>query len=205
MSKVTLTIDGKKVTAETGTTVLEAARGAGIYIPTLCHHELLRPYTACRICMVELVDARGRTVLDTACSRPVAENLIVKTRSEKVDKIRKMLLELMLSHAPESVPLQELAREYGADADRFEKEPSFCILCGLCVRYCDEVAKKNAVTFVDRGTRREIMFIPEIALKECWDCKECFALCPTIALQEAFLLTRALTPAPLSPGPESEE
>ena len=198
MSKVTLTIDGRQVTAETGTTVLEAARSVGINIPTLCHFEKLKPYTACRICMVEVTDARGRTELDTACSHPVAENLVVKTRSEKVDRIRKILLELMLAHAPESTPLQQLAQEYGADAARFEKEPSFCILCGLCVRYCAEVKKKDAVTFVDRGLKREIMFIPEIAAKECWNCKECFVLCPTIALQEAYLLTTALlrsTPA----------
>ncbi|MBI2850865.1 MAG: (2Fe-2S)-binding protein [Chloroflexi bacterium] len=204
MSEIILTIDNKQVKAEAGMTVLEAARKAGIYIPTLCYFEKLKPYTACRICMVE-IEARGRVSLDTACSRPVAPNLVVRTRSERIDKIRKMLLELMLAHAPESVPLQELAREYGADADRFEKEPSFCILCGLCVRYCDEVAKKNAVTFVDRGTRREIMFIPEIALKECWDCKECFALCPTIALQEAYLLTKALASASFSLEPEPEQ
>lgn len=178
-------------------TVLEAAKSAGIDIPTLCYFEKLKPYTACRICMVE-IESRGRTSLDTACSRPVEENLVVRTRSEKVDKIRKTLLELMLAHAPESIPLQELAKQYGADANRYDKEPSFCILCGLCVRYCAEVKKKDAVTFVDRGVRREIMFIPEIAAKECWNCKECFVLCPTVALQEAFLLVRALMPSPPS-------
>jgi bidirectional [NiFe] hydrogenase diaphorase subunit len=192
MSEVTLTIDNKEVKAEEGMTVLEAARSAGIYIPTLCHHELLKPYTACRICLVE-IESRGRTSLDTACSRPVAGNLVVRTRSEKIDKIRKTLLELMLSHAPDSPVLQEMAQEYGADKDRFEKEPSFCILCGLCVRYCAEVAKKNAITFIDRGPRREIMFIADISARECWDCKECFPLCPTEALQAAFVLTRALT------------
>ena len=95
MSVVTLTIDNKEVKAEEGMTVIEAARSAGIDIPSLCYHEKLKPYTACRICMVE-IEARGRTILDTACSYPVAENLVVRTRSEKIDKIRKMLLELML-------------------------------------------------------------------------------------------------------------
>jgi len=85
-----------------------------------------------------------------------------------------------------------LAQEYRADKARFEKEPSFCILCGLCVRYCAEVKKKNAIGFVDRGVRREVIFIPEIASKECWSCKECFSLCPTEALQATFLLTEAL-------------
>ena len=191
MSQVTLTIDDKEVKAEEGTTVLEAARSAGIDIPSLCYHEKLKPYTACRICLVE-VEARGRTSLDTACSRPVAANLVVRTRSEQIDRIRKTILELMLAHAPDSPTLQEMAREYGADKDRFEKEPSFCILCGLCVRYCDEVKKKNAVGFIDRGTVREIAFIPEIAARECWNCKECFPLCPTEALQAAYLLTEGL-------------
>jgi predicted molibdopterin-dependent oxidoreductase YjgC len=101
--------------------------------------------------------------------------------------------------------LQDLAQEYGADKARFEKESSFCILCGLCVRYCAEVKKKNAVGFVDRGARREISFIPEIASKECWNCKECFSLCPTEALQASYLLTEALAfPSP-SFEPESEE
>jgi bidirectional [NiFe] hydrogenase diaphorase subunit len=85
-----------------------------------------------------------------------------------------------------------LAREYGANGARFEKEGAFCILCGLCVRYCAEVKKKNALAFVDRGTKREISFIPEIASKECWNCKECFSLCPTSYAQAAYFLTKAL-------------
>jgi bidirectional [NiFe] hydrogenase diaphorase subunit len=197
MSEILLQIDGREVKAREGMTILEAAQSVGISIPTLCHHEKLEPYGACRICTVE-VEARGRTNLVAACLHPVEENLVVRTRSEKVIKTRKMLLELMLAHAPESGVLQDLAQEYGADKARFEKEPSFCILCGLCVRYCAEVKKKNAVGFVDRGTRREIMFVPEIASKECWSCKECFPLCPTEALQASYLLTEALMSSPTS-------
>jgi bidirectional [NiFe] hydrogenase diaphorase subunit len=78
-----------------------------------------------------------------------------------------MILEFLLAHAPNSPQLQELAQEYGADQDRFEKESSFCILCGLCVRYCAEVKKKDAVRFVECGARREIRFIPEIAAGGC--------------------------------------
>ena len=198
MSEITLQIDGREVKAEEGRTILEAAQSAGISIPTLCHHEKLEPYGACRICTVE-IEARGRTNLVAACLYPVEQNLVVRTRSEKVDKTRKVLLELMLAHAPDAAELQDLAQEYGADKARFEKESSFCILCGLCVRYCAEVKKKNAIGFVNRGARREISFIPEIASKECWNCKECFPLCPTEALQAAFLLTKAL----MSPSPPS--
>jgi NADH dehydrogenase/NADH:ubiquinone oxidoreductase subunit G len=131
-----------------------------------------------------------------ACVYTVEPDLIVTTRSEKIDKTRKMILELLLAHAPDSPQLLELAQEYGADRDRFKNRASFCIHCGLCVRYCAEVKKKNAIGFVDRGTRKEISFIPEIAAKECWDCKECFPLCPTSALQAAYVLTKALTASP---------
>ena len=191
MSEILLQIDGREVKAEEGMTLLGAAQRAGIVIPTLCHYEKLESYGACRICTVE-VEARGRTSLVAACLYPVEKNLVVRTRSEKVDKIRKMILELLLAHAPGAPELQDLARAYGAREARFEKEPSFCILCGLCVRYCAEVKKKDAIAFVDRGTRREISFIPEIASQECWGCKECFPLCPTSALQAAYVLTEAL-------------
>jgi bidirectional [NiFe] hydrogenase diaphorase subunit len=192
MSKILLQIDGKEVEAREGMTVLEAAQSAGVFIPTLCHHKKLEPYGGCRICIVEVED-RGWTKLVVSCVYPVGENVVVRTRSEKIDKTRKMILELLLAHAPDAWELQDLAKEYGADKDRFEKEASFCIHCGLCVRYCAEVKKKNAVGFIDRGIRKKISFIPEIAAKECWDCKECFPLCPTSALQAAYVLTKALS------------
>lgn len=194
MSEILLQIDGKEVKATEGMTVLEAAQKEGIPIPTLCHHQKLEPYGACRVCTVE-VEVGGRTRLVASCLYPVEPNLVVKTRSQKIDKIRRVLIEEMMAHAPDSWQLQELAKEYGADRDRFEKEPSFCIHCGLCVRYCAEIKKKNALGFVDRGARREISFIPRIAAQECWNCKECFELCPTSALQAAYVLVQALSPA----------
>ena len=197
MRDVQLQIDGKEVGAKEGMTILEAAQQVGILIPTLCHHEKLDAYGACRICTVE-IENRGRTNLVAACLYPVEKNLVVRTRSESVDKIRKMILELLLAHAPGSRELRDLAQAYGGDEARFEKEHSFCILCGLCVRYCAEVKKKNAIAFVDRGVRREIDFIPEIASQECWNCKECFPLCPTSYLQAAYFLTRGLAFPPLS-------
>ncbi len=141
--------------------------------------------------MVE-VEARGRKNYVVSCLYPVARDLVVRTRSERVDKIRRVILEELLAHAPNSPELVALAQEYGADRDRFEKESSFCILCGLCVRYCAEVKQKNAVGFIERGARREISFIPEIASKECWDCQECFTICPTSYAQAACFLTEAL-------------
>jgi len=203
MSEIQFEIDGKEVKATEGMTILEAAQNVGIFIPTLCHHEKLEPFGGCRVCIVE-VEVNGWTKLVVSCVYPVEENIIVRTRSEKVDRIRKTIIELLLAHAPDSPQLQDLAQEYGADKDRYEKDASFCIHCGLCVRYCAEVVKKNAIGFVDRGINKEISFIPEIAAKECNDCKECFPLCPTSYLQAAFVLTEALA-FPSSSEPASEE
>jgi bidirectional [NiFe] hydrogenase diaphorase subunit len=204
LNKVNLQIEGKMITARAGTTLLEAARESGITIPTLCYDGRLEPYGCCRMCLVE-VEGNGRKNLVAACFYPVEENLIVKTQTEKVRKIRKVILELVLAHAPDSPVLQRLAKEYGADKNHFDKETSFCILCGLCVRYCAEVKKKNAICFIDRGTRREIIFSQEIAAKECESCKECFPLCPTGALQAAYVFTKVLhNPSPLA-VPESEK
>ena len=191
MSDILLQIDGQEVRAKEGMTILEAAQSAGILIPKLCHHEKLIPFGGCRLCIVEIGSA-DRTRLVVSCVYAAEEDLSVRTRSEKIDRIRKTLLELLLAHAPNSPVLQEMAREYDADKDRFKKEASFCIHCGLCVRYCAEVKKLNAVGFVDRGINKEICFIPEIASAECRNCMECFPLCPTSYVQAAFVLAEAL-------------
>jgi bidirectional [NiFe] hydrogenase diaphorase subunit len=195
MSEISLQIDGRNIVAGKDMTVLGAAQSAGIFIPTLCNHEQLKPFGGCRLCMVE-AEAGGRTSLVSACKYPVQQDLVVRTRSGQIDNIRKVLTEQLLAFAPDSEVLLELAREYHADKDRFAKEPSFCILCGLCVRYCAEVKQRHGVGFIDRGASREIGFIPEIAASECWECKECFPLCPTSALQAAFVLVKSLTPSP---------
>lgn len=191
MSTTQLQIDGRQVTASEGASVLDAARTAGIRIPTLCHHERLAPFGACRLCIVE--EQRGSAwAVVVSCVTPAQAGQVIRTRSERIDRFRKLLVELMLAHAPQSAGLQELAREYGADAGKFEREADFCIHCGLCVRYCAEVKKSHAVGFIDRGAHKAISFVPEIALVECNPCKECFPLCPTSYLQAMFVLTSAL-------------
>jgi NADH dehydrogenase/NADH:ubiquinone oxidoreductase subunit G len=191
MSETTLQIDGRQVAVDSSMTVLQAARQAGINIPTLCHHDQLEAYGGCRLCMVE-VESRGKTSYVVSCTFPVEKDLVVRTRSEKVDKIRRVIVEELMAHAPDSPELQRLAYEYGADRNRFEKEPIFCVMCGLCVRYCAEVKKEHAVGFIENGPRREISFIPERAAQACWDCQECFTICPTSYAQAAYLLTEAL-------------
>lgn len=188
---IALQIDGKEVTVPAGTTVLKAAQQIGVSIPTLCHHPKLEDYGGCRLCMVE-VESRGRKNHVVSCLYPVEKGLVVRTRTETVDKIRRVIIEELMAHAPDAPELVRLAEVYGADRNRFEKEASFCVLCGLCVRYCAEVKQKHAVGFIENGPAREISFIPEIAAKECWDCQECFAICPTSYAQAAYFLTEAL-------------
>ncbi len=201
MSEVALIINDKEVKAKEGTTILEAAQSAGIDIPTLCHHEKLAPYGACRLCTVEIVKGQ-RSRLVTSCVFTVEDGLIVKTESEPVIKIRKMLLELMWARAPGVQPLRDYGMRYGISGveairdygvtttkTKFEIEPTFCILCGLCVRYCAEVKAKNAIGFIGRGTEREVVFFPEIAREECPNCKECYTICPTGALPSHYALT----------------
>ena len=204
MSEVTLIINDEEVKAEEGMTILEAARSAGIDIPTLCYHEKLAPYGACRLCMVEIV--RGQqSRLVASCVYPVEDGLIVKTESDRVIRGRKMLLELMWARAPGVQPIREygikygitgaqVIRDYGVgrkNMAKFEIEPSFCILCGLCVRYCAEIKKENAIGFVGRGIGREVVFFPEIARRTCPGCQECFSLCPTGALPSHYGLVEA--------------
>ena len=124
MSKmITLTIDGKQVQVKEGATILEAAKQAGIEIPTLCHYEGLEPYGACRICSVE-IEKKGRTRIVAACCYPVEEGLKVKTRTPKIDKIRKTILELAAITAGEDVAgeFNALASEYNADLSRFRSK-----------------------------------------------------------------------------------
>ena len=189
MSEVTLNINDKEVKAREGTILLEAAQSVGIDIPTLCYHEKLAPYGACRLCMVEITKGK-RTRLVTSCVYTVEEGLTVKTESERVIRVRKMLLELMLARAPGVKAIQDYASKYGVSRTRFDIEPNFCILCGLCVRYCAEVKKANAIGFIGRGTEREVMFFPDIANEECPKCGECFQICPTGVLPSNYALAR---------------
>ncbi len=176
MEKVRLEIDGKLVEAEEGMTLLQAARKIGIDIPTICYDEKMAPYGACRLCMVE-IGRNNKTRLVASCVYPVEDKLVVKTESERVIKTRKMILELLLSRC-QSGPIETLAKKYGLEKSRFPGEDTGCVLCGLCVRYCGEIKKANAIGFMGRGVERGVAFLPEIAPKVCLSCRECFTLCP---------------------------
>lgn len=178
------TINDRPVEAGEGTTILEAARSADIYIPTLCSHPLLKPLGACRLCIVEITDG-SRSFMGTSCTYPVAEGLGVKTDSPAVNEVRKVLIELLLARAPKAKIVQRLAQEYGVVNTRLKVEDpgELCILCGLCARMCDEVVGANAINFINRGTNREIVFNPAVSSDACVGCGVCTTLCPTECLE----------------------
>ena len=180
---ITLQIDDKEVKAEEGITILEAAQHAGMEIPTLCWYEGLEPYGACRFCSVE-IEKRGRSQVVASCCYPAEEGLKVKTRSPKIVKIRKTILELAATSAGEDVSskMKALACEYNADLSRFRSRaplsPTKCILCGLCVRRCIEANWESAIGFTGRGIYRCIALFPEKA-GLCSTCSYCRDVCPT--------------------------
>ena len=165
--KVKLEIDGRVVEAEEGTSVLAAARSVGINIPTLCYNGRMEPYGACRMCMVE-VEGQKRPV--ASCVFPVKEGLKVKTDTEKVRKIRKMIIELLWPS------WQAYSEEYGVTSSRFKTGMTDCSLCGLCVRYCVEIKKENRLYFKGRGIERQPALVEGSELS-CRSCGECFTLC----------------------------
>ncbi|MCK4452295.1 MAG: (2Fe-2S)-binding protein [Anaerolineae bacterium] len=191
VEKVTLTINDREVRVKEGTTILEAARDAGIHIPTLCYHEKLAPYGACRLCTVE-ISLNGRTRLVTACIYPVENGLVVKTDSQRVIRIRKMLLELMLASSPAKT-IQDLAQQHGVAKPRFEAEKTNCILCGLCVRACNEIVGVGAISLINRGIEKEVSPPFRIASNACIECGTCVLVCPTGAITLADIIGGAQT------------
>lgn len=178
----TLTIDGVKVQADEGSTILEVAKFYGFDIPTLCYHEELTPYGACRLCMVEIKDGR-RTRVVASCLYPVKEGLEVKTSSERIVKERKLLLELMIAQCPNSKVLQDMASKMGVEKVRFKMENQDCILCGLCVRMCAEQMKGGAIGFVGRGPKREVVTPFRESSEICRNCGACMYICPLVDMQ----------------------
>lgn len=184
MKEVTLNIDGIDVKTEEGTPILEAAKKIGIKIPTLCYHEDLSSYGACRLCSVE-ISKNGRSKVVASCAYPSEEGLTVKTDTERIIKIRKMILELLLARCPQVKVLQDLAKDYGLEETRFEVEDQArrCILCGLCERACEEVVGRSVLGSVGRGVDRQVgtPFLEEPG--PCIGCGACAFVCPTGAIE----------------------
>jgi len=179
---VNLTINGLDVSVEEGTTLLEAARFLGFPIPTLCHLEGLSPYGACRLCVVEIGEG-DRAKLVSSCTYPAEEGLRVRTASARVVRARKMILELLLASCPQSKVIQDLASKFEVRQQRFKQEYEDCILCGLCVRMCEEQMVAKAIGFRGRGEKRSIGTPFDIKSDVCRFCGGCIYVCPACQLR----------------------
>ena len=197
---ITITIDGQEIQAEEGQTVLEIAKANSIEIPTLCYHPLLSPYGACRLCTVEVAQ-RGRTSLETSCTYPAADGLVVQTHSQVVLEARKLVLGLLLSRCPNVPIIQELAREHGIMEPPFPTDTpdENCILCGHCVRTCHELVKAEVLNFSERGIERRVgpPFLEKTRL--CIGCGACTIMCPTGAVEIVLEKEAIYEAKPLGP------
>jgi len=174
---VTITIDDKQFEVSKDLSVLEVAREQGIHIPTLCYHEALVSVGACRLCVVE-VEMNGRSRTAASCVTPVADGMVVRTNTEKIQKIRRVLVELLLARCPELKVLHQLAKEVGLREVRFFKEEEDCFLCGLCVRACREIVGVDAIGFGDRGVKNKVEPPFLKASNVCISCGTCTTICP---------------------------
>jgi bidirectional [NiFe] hydrogenase diaphorase subunit len=182
---IRLKINGIDVSVEEGTTILEAAQFLGFPIPTLCHMEGLTPYGACRLCVVE-IGQPPRSKLVSSCTYPAEDGLVVRTASERVMKARRMIIELLLGTCPQSKVIQDLASKFNVRQQRFKQEHEDCILCGLCVRMCEEQMMAKAIGFRGRGENRSIGTPFDIKSEVCRQCGGCIYVCPACQLRCTF-------------------
>jgi NADH dehydrogenase/NADH:ubiquinone oxidoreductase subunit G len=174
---VTLNIDGRKIEATAGTTIMDAARDANIHVPNLCSNPELTPYGACRLCMVEVTHGK-RTRLVASCIYEVQDGLEVQTVTERVINVRKLVIELLLARNPKHPTLLAIAESLEVESSRFETDVKGCILCGQCVRTCREVVKVSAIGFESRGTGRTVATPFNEAPPDCIACGSCAHICP---------------------------
>jgi NADH dehydrogenase/NADH:ubiquinone oxidoreductase subunit G len=179
---INFTLNGLNVQVEEGTTLLEAAKFYGFPVPTLCYDEGLSPYGACRLCVVEIGEG-PRAKLVSSCTYPAEEGLKVRTASARVLRARKMVLELLLASCPQSKVIQDLASAHDVRRQRFKQEYEDCIMCGLCVRMCEEQMMAKAIGFRNRGERRSIGTPFDIKSEECRLCGGCIYICPACQLR----------------------
>jgi NADH dehydrogenase/NADH:ubiquinone oxidoreductase subunit G len=172
-------IDGFQMKIDEGTTILDTAHQCGIHIPTMCYLEGLSPYGGCRICSVEVSTDGGKTFrVAASCSYEIHRPIIVKTDTPRIRRIRKMLAELLVASAPNVKLAQDIAARFGINQVRFKMEDNRCLLCGLCVRICDEHMGGKALGFVGRGPEKKVSAPFAIRSELCLNCGGCDSICP---------------------------
>ncbi|MCP4379436.1 MAG: 4Fe-4S dicluster domain-containing protein [bacterium] len=205
---INIEVNGAKLKAKPGETVLESLKRNGVSVPTLCHMPGLAPSGACRLCVVEI---KGQTALTPSCAYPVAEGMVIQTHSPRAMRARKTIIELLLADHPDdclycvrnsNCQLQTLAENYGVRERRFAgersqhfpdtssaailRDPAKCILCGRCVRVCEEGQAVAAIDFAGRGRHTTVStaFDEGLNVSGCINCGQCILVCPTGALTE---------------------
>jgi NADH dehydrogenase/NADH:ubiquinone oxidoreductase subunit G len=178
-----VTIDGQEAKVQEEKTILELAIELEIDIPTLCHHDGLEPYGACRLCIVE-IEKNGEKSLDTSCTRYVEDGMVIKTATKEIVERRKLIAELILARAPGSKELKERFEKLGVTKSRFESKDNDCLLyCGRCVRVCKEKVGIEAISFVGRGYDTKVDTPFSIDSDVCIGCGSCAEICPTGAIK----------------------
>lgn len=189
---INLTIDGAKVRAVKGSTVLDAALAYGVCIPHLCHMPNFPASGACRLCIVEVVGEWSRKVT-TSCTLEVQEGMVVESNSEKIRRLRKNIAEMLVAEAPNSKAIQDIAVRCGVKEVRYPFRHNDCVLCGRCVRVCGEMWQAKALGFVGRGKARHVDFPFAKRPSYCKMCHSCVGLCP---------MTIPPCDGPMKPGEE---
>jgi len=182
MSTCKIILNRKTIEAEKGETILAVARKHGIAVPTLCHHEALTPYGACRLCIVE-VSTAGKTEIVSSCNTYVKEGMKITTHSARIKKARRLIVELLLARSPNAPVIQQLARDMGIAATPFSRSDDLCIMCGLCVRTCSEIVGAHAINFAHSGINKEVSVPFSRDSRECIGCGSCVFVCPTGAVR----------------------
>jgi len=184
MAKVKFKINGKKVEAERGTYVLPLIQALGIYVPTLCYHPSVKPYGACRLCLIKVKDKRGRFKITTSCNYPAREGIEIFTDTKEVKRARKLIMEMLLAQAPGSEKLKEFAKKIGVKETTLitANNTDKCIICGLCVSVCAEVIGLGCIAFEGKGINRKVVPPWNAPPDSCIGCGACAAVCPTGAI-----------------------
>lgn len=181
----TVILDGIKVEVDEDATILDAARKAGIWIPTLCFHPSLAPPATCRLCMVELDRGEWKQLV-TACNYPVRRDIVVSVSSDEAVAARRGVMELLLARAPENEQLKAVARRMGVEGTPYPtvtQAQRDCILCGLCTAVCEEIIGKAAIGFAGRGDSRAVSAPFRLASEDCIGCGACAVVCPVGTIQ----------------------